>query len=84
MVKMEIVDSLPSGYKLYRKRNSAGGWTYYSDEVPPSVMIWDTSLIDVSTLLFAIAHFLKEWGKDSKNVEELKKLLDKNEGKHDG
>ena len=52
---MEIVAQLPNGCALYRKPNEAGGHTYYSDEVGGGVLVWDTSLVEFSTLLVAIA-----------------------------
>lgn len=42
---------LPNGCSLYMKKNEVGGRTYYSDEVGGGSMIWDTALIDASTLL---------------------------------
>lgn len=45
---------LPNGHELYRADNNAGGHTYYSDEVGDGVVVWDTCLVDSSTLLAAI------------------------------
>ena len=52
--KIEDLGSLPNGCHLFRKPNGAGGFTYYSDEVGGGVMVWDTYLINESTLLTAI------------------------------
>lgn len=52
--KMEDLGCLPHGAHLYRKPNTAGGWTYYSDEVGGGVMVWNTCLVNESTLLTAI------------------------------
>jgi hypothetical protein len=51
---MTEVCRLPNGYTLYRESNGVGGHRYWSDEVGGGVMLWDTCLIDVSTLLAAI------------------------------
>ncbi len=52
--KKEDLGCLPNGCHLYRKLNSVGGYTYFSDEVGDGLMVWDTSLMDESTLLTAI------------------------------
>ncbi len=52
--KMEDLGVLPQGNHLYRKRNGAGGWTYYSDERGCMSMVWDTCIANESTLLAAI------------------------------
>ena len=44
----------PNGFNLYWKDNEAGGRTYFSDEVGGGVFVWDTCLVDQSTLLAAI------------------------------
>jgi hypothetical protein len=45
---------LPNGCTLYWKANEVGGRTYYTDEIPCGVMVWDTALTDESTLLAAL------------------------------
>lgn len=45
---------LPNGNTLFWKLNEAGGRTYYSDEIGGGVVVWDTCLVDHSTLLAAI------------------------------
>lgn len=42
-------------YTIYVKPNGIGGRTYWSDEIGGGVMIWDTSLVHVATLVEAIA-----------------------------
>jgi hypothetical protein len=54
-VAMVEVCSLPNGYMLYREPNEVGGHRYWSDEVGGGVCVWDTCLVDSSTLLMAIA-----------------------------
>lgn len=51
---MEEIAQLPNGCMLYRKKNEAGGHTYYSDEIGGGVMVWDTCLVQLSTILAAI------------------------------
>lgn len=51
---MEDLGCLPQGSHLYRKRNCAGGWTYYSDECGCMSTVWDTCITNESTLLAAI------------------------------
>lgn len=46
---------LPNGCTLYWNENSAGGRTYVSDEIGGGVLIWDTALVDQSSLLAAMA-----------------------------
>lgn len=45
---------LPNGCALFWKKNQVGGRTYCSDEIGGGVVVWDTSLVDESTLLTAI------------------------------
>ncbi len=52
--EMEDLGCLPQGSHLYRKRNEAGGWIYYSNENGCMSVVWDTSIVDESTLLSAI------------------------------
>lgn len=51
---MEDVCELPNGCHLFRKKNEAGGYTYYSDEVGCGVMVWDTCMVAEATLLAAL------------------------------
>lgn len=55
----EQVAALPNGCTLFREKNAAGGYTYYSDEVGSGVVVWDTALVDESTLLAAIGEELR-------------------------
>jgi len=50
---------LPNGCSLYWEDNTVGGRTYYSDEVGGGVIVWDTALVDISTLLAAITNEMK-------------------------
>jgi len=45
---------LPNKSTLYWKENGAGGRTYMTDEVGGGTIVWDTCLVDESTLLAAI------------------------------
>ena len=54
MPKMEEVCTLPNGYTLFREPNGIGGYTYYSNEINGGVFVWDTSVVDPTTLLTAI------------------------------
>lgn len=49
---------LPNGCGLIWKENDVGGRVYYSDEVGGGVVVWDTSLVDDSTLLAALTQEL--------------------------
>lgn len=64
---------LPNGCSLYMKENEVGGRTYYSDEIPGGVEIWDTALIDTSTLLSAIVEEERINKFFSKNKPYMKK-----------
>ena len=45
---------LPNGCTLYWKETVVGGREYFSDEIGGGCHVWDTALIDQSTLLAAI------------------------------
>jgi hypothetical protein len=51
----EVVAKTPNGVWLYRKRNEAGGYTYFSDEVGGGVFVWDTCCVSPVTLKLALA-----------------------------
>lgn len=53
--KIEDLGCLPKGAHLFRQRNGAGGWTYYSNEIGGNVVVWDTCLVNEGTLLAAMA-----------------------------
>ena len=48
---------LPNGHMLYREENGVGGYRYISDEIAGGVCVWDTAVVDPSTLLAAIVDF---------------------------
>lgn len=48
------VGLLPNGCMLFREENEVGGHRYWSDEIGGGVCVWDTCLVDSSTLLAAI------------------------------
>jgi len=50
----DVVCRLPNGSILYREGNGVGGHRYYSDEVGGGVCVWDTNLVDQSTILAAL------------------------------
>lgn len=76
---------LPNGSTLYWKQNEAGGRTYFSDEVGGGVHVWDTCLVDQSTVLAALT---KEWELSIQEVrqkhaqEKAKKLCAQVEQAH--
>lgn len=47
---------LPNGCWLHVSNDPVGGREYASDEIGGGVPVWNTSTIDQSTLLAAIAH----------------------------
>lgn len=54
-VEIEDLGSLPNGCHLYRKYDkSTNAHIYYSDEVGCGIEVWNTALVDESTLLRAI------------------------------
>lgn len=53
---LEEACGLPRGYMLYRERNEVGGWRYWSDEIGGGVVVLDTSLNSLDTVLIAIGH----------------------------
>jgi len=48
--------TLPTGKTIWFEDNKAGGVTWYSDEVGSGVIVWDTSLVNLETLLSVITH----------------------------
>ncbi len=52
--EMEDLGVMPNNTHLFREKNDAGGWTYYSDECGCMSEIWDTCTANESTLLAAI------------------------------
>lgn len=51
---MENLGCLFNGVCLYRKPNTAGGHTYYTDECGAMSEIWDTCLTNETSLLAAL------------------------------
>lgn len=51
---MRKVCDLPNGHELFVETNEVGANRYWSGEVPPGTFVWDTALVDKSTLLAAI------------------------------
>lgn len=45
---------LPNGCTLYWEDNGVGGRRYLSDEICGGVLVWDTCLVDESTILAAM------------------------------
>ncbi len=56
----EIIDGiedlglLPNGAHLYRRPNTSGGYTYYSDECGVMSLVWDTCVTHRSTVMAAL------------------------------
>lgn len=48
--------NLPNGCTLYYKTNEVGCRTYISDEIGGGCEVWNTALVDRSTLLAALTH----------------------------
>lgn len=72
--KAKEVCALVSGYRLYVKDNPAGGRTYYSDEIGGGVVVWDTALVDESTLLAAMLTEKRLQHKERNNRRDHEKL----------
>ena len=49
------VGETPTGYGLFRKQNSAGGWDYYTDEL--SMMIYCPTLVADHDILMAMVDY---------------------------
>ena len=65
---------LPNGCTLYWKPNGVGGRIYYSDEVGGGATVWDTCIIEESTLLAAMvkeAELIKMENQTQKEEEDL-------------
>ena len=63
--------NMVNGCTLLRKDDGVGGHLYVSDEVGGGVEVWDTALVDTSTLLAAIA-----WETNSNVIDLLKNTDD--------
>lgn len=51
---LKLIGTLPNGFGLFVKDDEVGGREYWSDEIPTGILIWQTSLVDESSLLAAI------------------------------
>jgi hypothetical protein len=83
--KVEEIAILGNGCCLFRERNNAGGYTYYSDEIGGGVMVWDTCLVDEETILTAIADHMKlqkieYYERENAEKNQQMGLYDDNEG----
>lgn len=63
---LKKVCDLPNGCSLYREPNGAGGYRYHTDEIGHvETIVWDTCLVDMSTLMAAITEEMRrekeEW-----------------------
>lgn len=55
LTPIEGSTEMHNGSILYWKTNAAGGRTFYSDEIPTGVCVWDTCLVGFDTLCEAIS-----------------------------
>lgn len=83
----EEVCQLPNSGHLYRQKNAAGGYTYWSDEVGGGVLVWDTCMVGEDTLLCAMTEEMRRrhWEavarREGVTVEQLKERVRRqNEG----
>jgi len=67
MKKVNNRIDLPNGCYLFWDDNKVGGRIYYSDEVGGGVTVWDTSLVDLSTMLAAMTQEMKLQKEESIN-----------------
>lgn len=67
----EVVATLGNGCHLFRKVNEAGGYTYSSDEIGGGVVVWDSALVSIETVLTALADYMK-----TQKIEQWKKRND--------
>lgn len=47
---------LPNGCFLWWEYDEVGGRRYWTDEIGGGAVVWDTAIVDKSTLLAAIVH----------------------------
>jgi len=52
MKYFEYVCEIPTGFGLFRRKNTAGGYDYLTDEL--GAIIWDTALVSKEDILCAI------------------------------
>jgi hypothetical protein len=54
---------MPNGYGLFMYTDpSVNALEYWSDEIGGGVMVWQTALVDHSTLEFALKHWRQNYG----------------------
>jgi hypothetical protein len=51
---LELVGETVEGYGLYRRKEGHGGYSYWSDEVAPSVLVYDEGVSNPLTLFAAL------------------------------
>jgi len=66
------VGETPSGYGLFRKQNSAGGWDYYTDEL--SMKIYQPTLVADHDILMAMADNMRLCYLEAKERRQGKEL----------
>ena len=53
---VELVGTTPEGFGLFRKEEPHGGYSYWTDEIAPGIMVYDQALTNVVTLFAALEH----------------------------
>jgi hypothetical protein len=72
--EVEDLGSLPNGCHLFRRPNTAGGHVYITDEIGGGAVIWDTCIVDSSTLLVAITEESRRKYKEFHNKKKSKEI----------
>lgn len=57
-------------YTLYRERNAAGGFTYYTDEIGGGAVVWDTVLASKAAVIAAL-----DWERESDPSVRMRRVV---------
>ena len=53
---VEYVGETPDGFGLYRRLEGHGGYSYWTDEIPPALMVYDQALSNIVATFAAMEH----------------------------
>jgi len=53
---VEYVGETPEGYGLFRRKEGHGGYSYWTDEIPPALNVYDEGLSNIISEFAALNH----------------------------
>jgi len=54
--QVEYLGETKQGYGLWRKKEPHGGWSYWTDEVAPYILVFDEALDNPMSMFEALEH----------------------------